>query len=161
MAKRTLSRQELLERREELIAAHKKQTARNKKSRVLTKKERKVLGIGRDEGRASLKHLRMNAFKVNALIRNVVGKPLEEAYAILEYTAHGASQPLTKLLKSAEANAVNNNGMNAEALYVAELYAMQGPTLKRIRPRARGQANLIRKRTCHVDVVLKERAEEV
>ncbi len=161
MAKKTLSRQELLDRREELVAAHTKQTPRNQKARVLTKKERKVLGIGRDEGRASLRHLRMNAFKVNALIRLVVGKPLEEAYGILQYTPHGAAKPLDQLLKSAEANAVNNNGLNADNLYVAELYAMQGPTLKRIRARARGQATWIRKRTCHVDVVLKEREQEV
>ncbi len=159
MAKKTLSRQELIDRREELVAEYKKQTPKNAKKRVLTKRERKVLGIGRDQGHATLKHLRMNAFKVNALIRLVVGKPLEEAYAILQYTPHGAAQPLTKLLKSAEANAVNNNGLNAENLYVAELYAMQGPTLKRIRARARGQASWIRKRTCHVDVVLKERQE--
>ncbi|NLA95619.1 MAG: 50S ribosomal protein L22 [Clostridiaceae bacterium] len=159
MAKKTLSRQELIDRREELVAEYKKQTPRNAKKRVLTKKERKVLGIGRDQGHATLRHLRMNAFKVNALIRLVVGKPLEEAYAILQYTPHGASQPLTKLLKSAEANAVNNNGMNADNLYVAELCAMQGPTLKRIRARARGQASWIRKRTCHVDVVLKESQE--
>ncbi|MFA5586657.1 MAG: 50S ribosomal protein L22 [Saccharofermentanales bacterium] len=159
MAKKTLSRQELLDRREELIADYKKETPRNAKKRVLTKRERKVIGIGRDEGRARVSHLRMNAFKVNALIRLLVNKPLEEAYAILQYTPHGAAQPLTKLLKSAEANAVNNNGMNADNLYVAELNAMQGPTLKRIRARARGQATWIRKRTCHVDVVLRERQE--
>ena len=74
---------------------------------------------------------------------------------------HIRAKPLEKLLKSAEANAVNNNGLNADNLYVAELYAMQGPTLKRIRARARGQATWIRKRTCHVDVVLKEREQEV
>jgi len=161
VAKKTMSRQELLDRREELVAAYKKETPRNQKSRRLTKREKKVLGIGRDEGRARISHLRMNAFKVNALIRTVVGKPLEEAYAILQYTPHGAAVPLTKLIKSAEANAVNNNGLNADDLYVAELHAMQGPTLKRIRARARGQATWIRKRTCHVEVVVKEREQEV
>ena len=159
MARKTMSRQELIDRREELVADYGKQAPRNAKKGVLTKKERKILGIGRDQGHATLRHLRMNAFKVNALIRLIVGKPLEEAYAILQYTPHGAAQPLTKLLKSAEANAVNNNGMNADNLYVAELQAMQGPTLKRIRARVRGQASWIRKRTCHIDVVLKERQE--
>jgi large subunit ribosomal protein L22 len=159
VARKTMSRQELIDRREELVADYGKQAPRNAKKGVLTKKERKILGIGRDQGHATLRHLRMNAFKVNALIRLIVGKPLEEAYAILQYTPHGAAQPLTKLLKSAEANAVNNNGMNADNLYVAELQAMQGPTLKRIRARARGQASWIRKRTCHIDVVLKERQE--
>ncbi|NLA71199.1 MAG: 50S ribosomal protein L22 [Clostridiaceae bacterium] len=161
MAKKVMSRQELLDRREEIIADHKKQTPRNAKKRVLTKRERKVLGIGRDEGRASVQYLRINSFKVNALIRLIVGKPLEEAYAILQYTPHGAAQPLTKLIKSAEANAVNNNGMNSEELYVAECHATQGPTLKRVRARAKGQATWIRKRSCHVNVVLKEKEQEV
>ena len=120
-----------------------------------------MLGIGRDEGRASVQYLRINSFKVNALIRLIVGKPLEEAYAILQYTPHGAAQPLTKLIKSAEANAVNNNGMNSEELYVAECHATQGPTLKRVRARAKGQATGIRKRSCHVNGVLKEKEQEV
>jgi len=161
VAKKVMSKSELLERRDEIIAEYSKPTRKNAKKRVLTKKERKVLGIGRDQGKATLKHLRMNAFKVNALIRQVVGKSLEEAYAILLYTPHGAAQPLTKLLKSAEANAVNNNGLNKEDLYVAELYAMQGPTLKRIRPLSKGQASWILKRSCHVHVVLKEKEQEV
>ncbi|HPY64184.1 MAG TPA: 50S ribosomal protein L22 [Bacillota bacterium] len=161
MAKKVMSKSELLERREEIIAEYGKPVRKSAKRRTLTKKERKVLGIGRNEGKATLRHLRMNAFKVNALIKQVKGKSLEEAYAVLLYTPHGAAQPLTKLLKSAEANAVNNNGLSAEDLYVAELYAMQGPTLKRIRARAKGQATWILKRTCHVHVVLKEKEQEV
>jgi large subunit ribosomal protein L22 len=161
VAKEVLSSQTLLDRREEILAERQKETRRNQKQRVLTKRECKVLGIGRDVGKAELKHLRINAFKVNALIREIVGKPLEEAYAILQYTPHAAAQPLTKLLKSAEANAVNNNGLAAEALYVASMNATQGPTLKRWRARARGMATRINKPTCHVSVVLKEREQEV
>ena len=73
------------------------------------------------------------------------------------YTQKAASPVLTKLLKSAEANAVNNNGLSRGDLYVADAIANPGPILKRFIPRARGSANRINKRTSHVTVVLKER----
>jgi len=124
---------------------------------TLTKKERKELGIGKDEGRAILKYVRISSRKVkivNDLIRN---KGIEEAKAILRNTPKAASAILLKLLNSAQANAVNNNGLDAENLYVAQIYANQGPTLKRIRARAKGRASRINKRTSHITVVLKER----
>ena len=77
----------------------------------------------------------------------------------MRYTPKKASEILYKLLKSAEANAVNNNQLDRESLYVSEIYAEQGPTLKRIRPRAQGRAFRIRKRTSHITVVLKEKAK--
>ncbi|HHU03589.1 MAG TPA: 50S ribosomal protein L22 [Fastidiosipila sp.] len=160
MSRKVMSKVELEERREELIAAHKAETRRNKKTPVLTKKERKYLGIGRDEGRASVQHLRINSKKVNLLTSIIRGKSLREALAILEYSSNAAAQPLTKLLNSAAANAVNNNGLNPESLYVAEINATEGPTLKRIRPRAKGAASWILKRSSHVNVVLREREEE-
>ena len=89
------------------------------------------------------------------LIRN---KDIDEAYAILKYTPRNAAEILEKMLKSAEANAVNNNGLDRNNLYVAECYATQGPTLKRISPRAQGRAFRIRKRTSHLTLVLKEKA---
>ena len=154
MAKKVMSKSELLERRDEIIAEYSKPTRKNAKKRVLTKKERKVLGVGRDQGKATLKHLRMNAFKVNALIRQVVGKSLEEAYAILLYTPHGAAQPLTKLLKSAEANAVKTTTEQGR------------PVCRNVRDAgseafSKGQASWILKRSCHVHVVLKEKEQEV
>ena len=79
-----------------------------------------------------------------------------EALSILEHTPKAASEPVAKLLKSAMANAENNLGMNPDSLYVAEIYANQGPTLKRFRPRAQGRAYRIRKRTSHISVVLDE-----
>ena len=124
---------------------------------TLTKKEKKELGIGKDEGRAVLRYVRISSRKVrivNNLIRN---KGIEEAKAILRNTPKAASPILLKLLNSAQANAVNNNGLDSENLYVAEIYANQGPTLKRIRPRAQGRASRINKRTSHITVVLKER----
>ncbi len=157
MAKKVMSKEELLANKEELVANYNARQQRNRKAPLLTKKERKVLDIGRDQGYAEVKHIRINAFKVNTLIRLIRGKSLDEAYAILTYTPHAASPVLIKLLKSAEANAVNNNHLSREDLYVAECYANQGPTLKRIRARARGSATRIFKRTSHITVVLKEK----
>jgi large subunit ribosomal protein L22 len=88
----------------------------------------------------------------------IKGKDIYEAYGILRYTPKAASDILFKLLGSAEANATNNNGLNRDDLYVAEAFANQGPTLKRIRPRAQGRANRIRKRTSHITLVVKERS---
>ncbi len=160
MSRKVMSKVELEERREELIAAHKADTRRNQKTPTLTKKERKYLGIGRDEGRASVKHLRMNSKKVNLLTSLIRGKSLREALALLEYSPNAAAQPLIKLLNSATANAVNNNGLDPERLYVAEINATEGPTMKRIRPRAKGAASWILKRSSHVTVVLRESEEE-
>lgn len=157
MEKKVMSKAYMLENREDILAKYSKPARKFKKPVLLTKKERKVLGIGKDEGRAAAKYVRISQRKVNVVINLIKGKPLSEAYAILMYTPKAASAVLTKLLKSAEANAVNNNEMNADSLYVADCYANQGPTLKRIMPRARGSASRILKRTSHVTVVLRER----
>ncbi|MCX7748594.1 MAG: 50S ribosomal protein L22 [Clostridia bacterium] len=127
------------------------------KPATLTKKERKEQGIGKDEGRAELKYARISSRKVKIVLDLIKNKQLDDAYAILKYTPKAASEVLYKLVKSAEANASNNNNLNRDELYVAAAYANQGPTLKRIMPRAQGRANRIRKRTCHVTVILKEK----
>jgi large subunit ribosomal protein L22 len=85
------------------------------------------------------------------------GKDVTQALAILEYNPRYASSLVKKLLKSAIANAENNNGMKAENLYVAECYANKGPTMKRVRPRAQGRAYRIEKRMSHITVVLDEK----
>lgn len=123
----------------------------------LTKKERKKIGLGKDEGKAILKHVRISSRKVKIVLDLIRNKNIDEAFAILKYTPKAASGELFKLLKSAEANAVNNNGLDKDALYVAEAYANQGATMKRIRPRAQGRAFRINKRTSHVTLVVKER----
>ena len=87
----------------------------------------------------------------------IKGKDIDEALAIVKFTPKASSEMLEKLLKSAIANAENNHNMAHEKLYVADIYANQGPTLKRIRPAAKGSAVRIRKRTSHVTIVLKER----
>ena len=110
------------------------------------------------EARAKLSHARISARKVKIVIDLIRGKDVNEALAILKFTPKAASEVLEKLLKSAIANAENNHNMTSDKLYVAEIYANQGPTLKRIRPAAKGSAVRIRKRTSHITIVLRERA---
>ena len=109
------------------------------------------------ESRASLKYSRISARKVKIVIDLIRGKSVDEALAILKYTPKAASPLVEKVLKSAIANAENNFHMDRSKLYVAEIYANQGPTMKRIRAATQGRANRIRKRTSHIEVVLKER----
>jgi large subunit ribosomal protein L22 len=151
------SKDELLKDKEQLLETYSSVHRRNKKPVILSKRERKALGIGKDEGRAILKYARISSRKVKIVIDLIKNKNLEEAYGILRFTPKAASSILMKLVKSAEANAVTNNGLDKEDLYVAEAYATQGPTLKRIMPRAQGRANRINKRTSHITVVLKEK----
>lgn len=158
MAKKKVSTAELLENKEEVLNDLNKARRKFQKAPLLTKKEKKALGIGRDEGRASVKHISVPATKVKLVIDLIRGKSLEEAYAIVKHTPRAASPYLLKLLESAEANAVNNFELDKEKLYVAEVYAGQGTTLKRIIANARGSASRIRKRTSHITLVLKERA---
>ncbi|MBR6252259.1 MAG: 50S ribosomal protein L22 [Clostridia bacterium] len=107
---------------------------------------------------ATLKNARISARKVKIVIDNIRGKNVDEAIAILKFTPKAASPLVEKLLKSAIANAENNNMMNRKDLYIAEIYANQGTTMKRIRAATQGRANRIRKRTSHITIVLKERA---
>ena len=109
-----------------------------------------------DEAHATLRYARISARKVKIVIDLIKGKSVDEALAILKYTPKASSEILEKLLNSAIANAENNNGMSSQKLYIADAYANQGPTLKRIRPAAKGSAVRIRKRTSHITIVLKE-----
>lgn len=157
MERQIRSKDELLKDKEQLLETYSSVHRKNKKPVILSKRERKALGIGKDEGRAVLKYARISSRKVKIVIDLIKNKNLEEAYGILRFTPKAASSLLLKLMKSAEANAVTNNGLDKEDLYVAEAYATQGPTLKRIMPRAQGRANRINKRTSHITVVLKEK----
>ncbi len=109
------------------------------------------------EARASLKFARISPRKVKIVADMLRGKDVQEALAIIKFTPKAASEVLEKLLKSAIANAENNHEMKSENLYIAEIYANQGPTLKRIRPAAKGSAVRIRKRTSHITIVLREK----
>ena len=109
------------------------------------------------EARATLKFARISSRKVKIVADLIRGKDVDEALAIMKFTPKATSEVLEKLLKSAIANAENNHDMKHENLYVAEIFANQGPTLKRIRPAAKGSAVRIRKRTSHITIVLKEK----
>ena len=106
---------------------------------------------------AHLNNFRMSNKKVKIVADLIRNKDLEVAREILTFAPKAASKPLLKLLNSAAANAENNHNMDVSKLYIAKIYANEGPTLKRLRPRARGNANRINKRTCHITIVLKER----
>ena len=112
------------------------------------------------EARAKLSYARISSRKVKIVIDMIRNKAVGDAMGILKTTPKAASELLIKLLESAMANAVNNHNMNADNLYVAEIFANQGPTLKRVRPRAQGRAFRIRKRTSHITIVLKELGQE-
>ena len=113
--------------------------------------ENKVL-----EATATLRFARISARKVKIVADLIRGKKVDEALAIVKFTPKASSEILEKLLKSAIANAENNHGMNRGNLIVSEIYANQGPTLKRIRPAAKGSASRIRKRTSHITIKLRE-----
>ena len=107
---------------------------------------------------ATLRYARISARKVKIVADLIRGKDAKEALAIVKFTPKASSEIIEKLLKSAIANAENNHGMKSNNLYVAEIYANQGPTMKRIRPAAKGSAVRIRKRTSHITIKLRERA---
>jgi large subunit ribosomal protein L22 len=153
-----MSKEELEERKEELLEKYNGHSAKNKKPFLLTKKERKILGIGRDEGRASVRNIRISSRKVKLVLDQIKGKNIYEAFAIVKNTRKSACAPVFRLLKSAEANAVNNNGLDSDYLYVAEATTSQGPTMRRVLPKARGSADRIKKRSSHIMVVVRERA---
>ena len=106
---------------------------------------------------AKLSYARISVQKACYVLDVIRGKDVQTALGILTYNPRYASSVIKKLLESAIANAENNHEMKHENLYVAEIFANQGPTLKRIRPAAKGSAVRIRKRTSHITIVLKER----
>ena len=109
------------------------------------------------EAKAIARHIRIAPRKIRIVVDLIRGKNVGEAFAILKYTPKVGAEVVEKVLKSAIANAEHNCDLNADALYVAEVFVDQGPTLKRIHPRSRGQAFKILKRTSHVTLVVKER----
>jgi large subunit ribosomal protein L22 len=109
--------------------------------------------------KAVAKYVRIAPRKVRIVADLIRGKGVDEALSILKYTPKVASSVLSKVVASAAANAENNFDMNRSDLIVAETFVDQGPTLKRIKPRARGQAFRINKKTSHVTVVVGEKKE--
>ena len=108
------------------------------------------------EAKAILRFARISSRKVKIVADLIRGKNVDEALAIVKFTPKASSIIIEKLLKSAIANAENNHGMNRGNLVISEIYATQGPTLKRIRPAAKGSAVRIRKRTSHITIKVRE-----
>ena len=106
---------------------------------------------------AKLSYARVSVQKACFVLDAIRGKDVQSALALLEYNPRYASSIIKKLLESAIANAENNNGMNAENLYIAACFANKGPTMKRVKPRAQGRAYRIEKRMSHITIVLDER----
>ena len=110
------------------------------------------------EARAIAKYVRMSPSKVGVGLDLIRGKSVKEASAILKYTPRDAAAAVLKVLKSAVANAENNNDLDADNLIVAEAYVGPGPTLKRFRPMDHGKAFKIHKRSSNITIVVRERA---
>ena len=108
------------------------------------------------EARATVKYARISSRKVKIVLDLIRNKPVNVAEAILKNTPKAGCEYVGKLLASAVANAENNNNMDRDKLVVSECYATQGPTLKRIQPRAQGRAFRINKKTSHITLKLKE-----
>jgi large subunit ribosomal protein L22 len=106
--------------------------------------------------KAQNRFVRQSPYKVRRVLDLVRGLPVEEAEHVLRLTNRGAAGPIAKTLQSAVANAEHNHALDADELFVAEAYADEGPTLKRYRPRARGRATRIDKRTSHITIVLSD-----
>jgi ribosomal protein L22 len=106
--------------------------------------------------RAQAKWVRTSARKARLVLDHIRGRSVPEARTILAFTPRAAATEIEKVLRSAVANAEANLGLDGDELVVHAAYADEGPTLKRWKPRARGRVNRIRKRTCHVTLILAE-----
>ena len=107
--------------------------------------------------KAIAKYIRISPYKVRVVLDLIRGKYLNEAVAILDNVSKAGAEPIKKVVLSAAANAEHNLQMNAADLYVAECYADQGPTLKRMQPMGHGRGFRILKRTSHITVILDAR----
>src|SRR4051812_13364337 len=110
--------------------------------------------------RAEVRYVRMSAYKAREVLDLIRGKEVQQADEILQFVERDAGIVIRKCLRSAMANAEHNDGIDATELFVAACFADEGPTLKRWRPRARGRATRIRKRTCHITIIVSRMSEE-
>ena len=110
--------------------------------------------------RAVAKHVRSSAYKARVVLDLIRGLDVRRADEVLALTQRDIARDIRKVLRSAVANAVNNDGQDAEELFVVACFADEGTTLKRFRPRARGRATRIRKRTCHITVIVARMSDD-
>jgi large subunit ribosomal protein L22 len=111
------------------------------------------------EARAVARYIRVSPRKARVVVDLIRGKAVGEAAAILQFNTRAAAEIVGKVLNSAVANAEKNQKLKPETLYVSQVFVDEGPTLKRIKPRAMGRAFRINKRTSHITVVVKQREE--
>src|ERR671911_2611625 len=111
--------------------------------------------------RAQMRFARFSATKARAVLDLIRGLPVNEAAEVLQFTERGPSVVIAKVLASAIANAEHNDELDGDTLHVSACYADEGPTLKRWRPRARGRATRIRKRTCHITIIVSPMPDEM
>src|SRR5215475_1893187 len=104
--------------------------------------------------RASARYVRISPTKARRVVNLVRGLPAKDALTVLKFAPQAASEQVYKVVASAIANAENNERLDPDSLLVSEAFVDEGPTLKRFRPRAQGRAYRIRKRTCHITIVL-------
>lgn len=104
--------------------------------------------------KATARYVRMSPRKVRRVLDQIRGQSYRDALILLEFMPYRACEPITKLLRSAVANAEHNNGLSPVDLVVSEAFADAGPTLRRFRPRAQGRAYQIRKPTCHITIAV-------
>jgi len=108
------------------------------------------------EARAQARYVRVTPMKARRVVNMIRGMSALEAQAVLRYAEQGASEPVGKLLKSAMSNASNTLNIDPSNMFIAEAFVDEGPTMKRIRPRAQGRAYRIDKRTSHITLILEE-----
>lgn len=108
------------------------------------------------EAKAIARFVRISPRKINYVIDLIRNKPVEEAVDILSFTPKAAAVPIRKVIESAAANAVENFDMEEEDLFIRTIYVNEGPTMKRFKPRARGRATRIRKRTSHITAIVSD-----
>jgi len=107
-----------------------------------------------EQVKAVARYIRMSPHKVRRVLDQIRGRSYQEALIILEFMPYRACDPVLKVLRSAVANAENNNGLDPASLVISEAFADAGPTLRRFRPRAQGRAYQIRKPTCHITIAV-------
>ncbi len=112
------------------------------------------------EARAVMKMVRVSPKKARVVVNQIRGKDVNEALRILRFSPKKAARYVLKTLESAIANAENNHDMDVDSLFIKEIYVDEGPSLKRIHPRARGMAGLMRHRTSHITVVVSDGEDE-
>ena len=122
--------------------------------------EKSYVAGERSGTKATAKYVRTSASKIRAVLDLVRGLDVKSADQVLQLTERHTAIPVRKLLASAVANAVNNDNQDADELYIIACFADEGPTLKRFKPRARGRASRILKRTCHVTIIVARMSDE-